>query len=277
MTDRRFNGVVSDLLGDSMILRLSHLVANPRRRQARQLAPTRPYWPLTPSRGVSAGRRRPIDDVDVTNAAMQVIPGSHHHAQPAFRDSTATENNVLMQTVDNGGDDSDAPVAPEFRAGEISLHSDRILHGSEPNRSRRRRCGPAMRHLPADARAYAGWDTNALSYRRTDAGGHRAKHHRPHGEATSTPPPTCTQSQSSPILAVPSSRVPISPMLPSTTQGTRCPDRVDHHRHPTPPPLLPAHRRRSAGPGPVASSPPPERAMLSTCQRSMPRPVAPMR
>ena len=126
--------------------------------------------PATPSASVGArtpllaahaqqGRvgRPAIDDVDVTNAAMQVIPGSHHHAQPAFRDSIATENNVLMQTVDNAGDDGHAPVAPEFRAGEISLHSDRILHGSEPNRSKRRRCGPAMRHLPADVRAYDGW------------------------------------------------------------------------------------------------------------------------
>ena len=32
---------------------------------------------------------------------MQVIPGSPHHAQLTFRDSTAEENNVLVQMVDN--------------------------------------------------------------------------------------------------------------------------------------------------------------------------------
>ena len=33
------------------------------------------------------------------------------------------------------------PVCFELQAGEISLHSDMLLHSSEPNRSNRRRCG----------------------------------------------------------------------------------------------------------------------------------------
>ena len=41
------------------------------------------------------------------------------------------------------------PVALEMRAGQVSLHSDWILHGSEPNRSNRRRCGSG--ELPAPA------------------------------------------------------------------------------------------------------------------------------
>ena len=86
--------------------------------------------------------------VDVDKSAMQVIGGSHHHAQLTFRDSTATENNVLVQTVDNAADYGDPPVALEMRAGQISLHSDWILHGSEPNGSNPRRCGLAMRYLP---------------------------------------------------------------------------------------------------------------------------------
>ena len=54
-------------------------------------------------------------------------------------------------------------------AGQISLHSDWILHGSEPNRSNRRRCGPAMRYLSADVRAYDGWNANSIWCRGTDA------------------------------------------------------------------------------------------------------------
>ena len=125
-----------------MILRHSHLFAklpgDPKRVSWHQDAS---YWPLTPSRVVSAWPA--IDDVDVDNSAMQVIGGSHHHAQLTFRDSTATENNVLSQTVDSAADYGDAPVALEMRAGQISLHSDWILHGSEPNGSNRRRCGLA--------------------------------------------------------------------------------------------------------------------------------------
>ena len=129
-----------------MVLRHSHLFTklpdDPKRVSWHQDAS---YWPLTPSRVVSAWLA--IDDTDVANSAMQVIGGSHHHAQLAFRDSTATENNVLVQTVDNAADYGEPPVALEMRAGQISLHSDWILHGSEPNRSNRRRCGLAMRYL----------------------------------------------------------------------------------------------------------------------------------
>ncbi|MYC68642.1 MAG: hypothetical protein F4X12_20190, partial [Acidobacteriia bacterium] len=44
------------------------------------------------------------------------------------RDSTTAENSVLVQTVDDPGDYGDPPVALEMRAGQISLHSDWILH-----------------------------------------------------------------------------------------------------------------------------------------------------
>ena len=94
-----------------------------------------------------------IDDVDVDNSAMGIIPRSHHHAQFTFRDSTDAKRSVLVQTVDDPAEYGDPPVALEMRAGQISLHSDWILHGSEPNRSDRRRCGLAMRYLSADVRA----------------------------------------------------------------------------------------------------------------------------
>ena len=87
-------------------------------------------WPPTPSRVVSAWPA--IVDVDVDNSAVQVIPGSHHHTQLTFRNSTAAENNVLYQTLGNAADDGDATVALEMRAGQISFHSDWILHGPEP-------------------------------------------------------------------------------------------------------------------------------------------------
>ena len=128
-----------------------------------------------------------IDDTDVDNSAMHVIPGSHHHAHLTFRDSTTAENNVLVQTVDNPADYGDPPVALETRAGQISLHSDWILHGSEPNRSNRRRCGLAMRYLSADVRAYNSCNAHSIWCHGTDAGGHWANHPRPDGELIPTP------------------------------------------------------------------------------------------
>ncbi len=102
------------------------------------------------------------------------------------RDSTTAENSVLVQTVDDPGTYGDPPVALEMRAGQISLHSDWILHGSEPNQSDRRRCGPAMRYLSADVRGYLDCNTNSIWCRGTDPTGHWANHSRPPGETIPT-------------------------------------------------------------------------------------------
>ena len=92
--------VVADLLGDSVILRHSHLFAK-LAGDAERVAwhQDASYWPLSPSRAVTAWPA--IDDVDVDNSAMGVIPRSHHHAQLAFGDSTAGEH---IPAPDNAAD-----------------------------------------------------------------------------------------------------------------------------------------------------------------------------
>ena len=186
ITEPRIIDVVADLLGDTVVLRHSHLFAklpgDPKQVSWHQDAS---YWPLTPSRVVSAWLA--IDDVDVDNSAMQVIPGSHHHAQLTFHDSAEEENNVLAQTVRDAEAWGEPPVALEMKAGQISLHSDWILHGSEPNASNRRRCGLAMRYLSADVHAYDGWNAHSVWCRGTDPRNHWANHPRPAGEQIPVP------------------------------------------------------------------------------------------
>ncbi len=181
VTDSRIIDVMEDMLGETVILRHSHLFAKlPGDGKRVSWHQDASYWPLTPSKVVSAWLA--IDDVDLGNGAMQVIPGSHHNAQVAFRDSTADEQNVLNQTVENPEDYGDPPVALELKAGQISLHSDWVLHGSEPNVSNRRRCGLAMRYLSKDVRAYNGWNDNSIVCRGSEPTGHWANHPRPDGE-----------------------------------------------------------------------------------------------
>ena len=186
ITEPRIIDVAADLLGDSVVLRHSHLFAklpgDPKRVSWHQDAS---YWPLTPSRVVSAWLA--IDDVDVDNSAMRVIPGSHHHAQLTFHDSIEDENNVLFQTVRDAEGWGRPPVSLEMKAGQISLHSDWILHGSQPNRSNRRRCGLAMRYLSADVHAYDGWNAHSVWCRGKDPRNHWANHPRPDGEQIPIP------------------------------------------------------------------------------------------
>ena len=71
----------------------------------------------------------------------------------------------------------------ELKAGQISLHSDWLLHGSEANASGRRRCGFAARFLSPDVKAFNGWNAHSIVCRGLDPSGHWANHPRPEGEA----------------------------------------------------------------------------------------------
>ena len=114
-----------------MILRLSHLCTKlPGEGKRISWHQDASYWPLTPSRVVSAWLA--IDDVDVGNSAMQVIPGSHHHAQLTFHNSAEEENKVLFQTVRDAEANGDPPVALEMRVGQISPHGELIPRKEDP-------------------------------------------------------------------------------------------------------------------------------------------------
>lgn len=107
------------------------------------------YWPLAPERTVTAWLA--IYDTDATNAAMQVIRGSHkkgvytHHINDA-------PNLVLPKEVDANEIDQENIATLDMKAGEISLHDSRLIHGSGPNASDRRRCGITMRYCPTEVK-----------------------------------------------------------------------------------------------------------------------------
>ena len=181
VTNSRILDYVQDLLGETLILRHSHFFAKlPGDGKRVSWHQDASYWPLTPSKVVSAWLA--IDDTDVENGAMQVIPGSHKNAQVAFEKSSKTENNVLNQTVHHPEKYGDDPVSLKLKAGQMSLHSDWILHGSEPNMSTRRRCGLAMRFLSSDVRAYNDWNQHSIVCRGSEPTGHWANHPRPERE-----------------------------------------------------------------------------------------------
>lgn len=134
------------------------------------------YWALSPSKTVTAWLA--IDDADRENGCMQVIPGSHLHGHIAFKNSDEDERNVLNQTIEHA-EQFGKPVNVELKAGEISLHSDLLVHGSQPNRSHRRRCGLTLRYCPPDVHAYLDWNKRAIICRGADPQGHWGNIPRP--------------------------------------------------------------------------------------------------
>lgn len=109
------------------------------------------YWGLEPPRAITAWIA--IDDADVENGCMSVIPGSHRlgiveHAKSARAGNLLSIN----QEVPDGLVDEARAVSMPLRAGQMSLHDGMLLHGSHANRSTRRRCGLAVRFTTPDVR-----------------------------------------------------------------------------------------------------------------------------
>jgi non-haem Fe2+, alpha-ketoglutarate-dependent halogenase len=173
----RIVALVRDLLGEDAIGWGSHffckMPGDGKRVSWHQDAS---YWPLTPSKAVTVWLA--IDDATVENACMRYIPGTHLLGHLTYTLSEDDDTNVLNQTVE-GAERLGEPVDVELEAGEISLHSDLLLHGSEANRSERRRCGLTLRYCPADVRAGLGWNAKGVVVAGRDAEGHWANPGRP--------------------------------------------------------------------------------------------------
>ena len=88
----------------------------------------------------------PLDDMEIENGCLMAIPGSHkweaisHHQDGVFV-GAVSENDFNMQDA----------VPFVLKAGSISLHHVRALHGSAPNMSNRPRRLLLQGYLAADA------------------------------------------------------------------------------------------------------------------------------
>lgn len=177
LTDPRLVSRIKDLLGEDVIGWGSHFFCKmPGDGKRVSWHQDSSYWPLTPSKAVTAWLA--IDDADVENACMRYIPGSHTLGHLTYTLSETDESNVLNQTVPDA-EKLGKPFNVELKAGEISIHSDLLLHGSEANESKRRRCGLTLRFCPASVRAGLGWNEKGVIVSGKDESGHWANLPRP--------------------------------------------------------------------------------------------------
>ena len=107
------------------------------------------YWPLKPANAVTVWLA--VYDTDKENGAMKVVSGSHKMGRFVHKKNTA-KNLVLDQEVSFDQLDETKIVSLNLKAGQISLHNDALLHGSEANNSDRRRCGVTMRFSPTNVK-----------------------------------------------------------------------------------------------------------------------------
>ncbi|MBB3206379.1 hypothetical protein FHS27_002188 [Rhodopirellula rubra] len=160
LTNPKIVSYVADLLGENVIGWGSHFFCKmPGDGKRVDWHQDCSYWPLTPTKAVTVWLA--IDDADLDNGGMEVYTGSHRHGLIDFDTTEEDSGNVLDQVVtqpEKYGAHRFTPIA----AGQISIHSDLLVHGSAPNQSDRRRCGLTLRYCPADVTAYLNWERKGV-------------------------------------------------------------------------------------------------------------------
>jgi len=108
---------------------------------------------------------------DLANGAMAVIPKTHTKDQIAHRD-TFDRHNLLTRGQEVAVEVDEREAVPLIlKAGEMSLHHVRLVHGSPPNPSPDRRIGFAIRYIPTRVYQLEGEDSATL-VRGADRFGH---------------------------------------------------------------------------------------------------------
>lgn len=105
------------------------------------------YWPIRPLATCTAWIA--LDESKIENGCLRIVPGSHRAKSllPHMREDRADV--VLNQRADDASFDAANAVDIELEPGQMSLHDVYAIHGSNANRSPKRRAGIAIRYMPA--------------------------------------------------------------------------------------------------------------------------------
>ena len=104
------------------------------------------YWPMRPLATVTIWVA--IDPATRENGCLRVIPGSHRHGLLGH-ETNDDQALVVNRAIRSGQIDEGRAYDVELERGQVSLHDALVVHASNANPSGRRRCGYAIRYMPA--------------------------------------------------------------------------------------------------------------------------------
>ena len=169
-------GPVKDLLGKDLVAWGAHFFCKmPMDGKRVPWHQDCPYWPLTPTRTATVWLA--IDDATPENANMRFIEGSHLNGVIDYEMSDSPDLVLSREVKDESR--FGQPVDVALKAGQFSIHSDLLLHGSEANCSSKRRSGLTMRYAAAEVKAYLGWEQKGIQVSGEDESGHWGNLPRP--------------------------------------------------------------------------------------------------
>lgn len=112
---------------------------------------------------------------------MRVVPESH--TRIVEHNDTRAENNMLTRGQEVAVEvDERTAWDVTLMPGEFSLHHERIIHGSRPNRGGDRRIGLAVRYVKPSARQVRESSDSAMLVRGADVHGHFLPEPRPRAD-----------------------------------------------------------------------------------------------
>ena len=104
------------------------------------------YWPIRPLATCSVWIA--VDDSNVNNGCLQVIPGSHRRRELQGHHVNKADGLALPLELDEDAFNEADAVNIELEQGQISLHDVYLMHASDPNQSDYPRRGMTLRFMP---------------------------------------------------------------------------------------------------------------------------------
>ncbi|MDG2383382.1 MAG: phytanoyl-CoA dioxygenase family protein [Pirellulaceae bacterium] len=140
---------VESVLGPNLILIMSHLIVKiPEAGLPVTWHQDNTYWPSVSGTEVATVWMA-VDDTDVSNGCMQVIPCTHA-GYPELEKVKTGKDDLLGLTVEVTEKMAAEAIPLEMKAGSLSIHDSFVLHGSEANTSGCRRAAYTMRYANAN-------------------------------------------------------------------------------------------------------------------------------
>lgn len=142
--ERRARSISLQLVGATATLDYDQFLAKRPRKGGAKFAWHQDlgYWPRTPTETLTATVSLALDDAREDNGCLQVVPGSHREPKlrphrPMIRTNPTTGAREEGHTLTIELAPEDRIVSLPVKRGSVSVHNERIVHGSPGNSSDR--------------------------------------------------------------------------------------------------------------------------------------------
>ena len=144
ISDERLLDIAQQYVGPDIALFTSYIISKrPHDDLPVECHQDAAYFPIEPMETFTLWLA--VDDSTAFNGCMQVLPGTHKARQILQHKVDLERRTTLpLSITPNTG----AAVDVELEAGAFSVHDAFLWHGSNPNRSDRRRCGITIKYIP---------------------------------------------------------------------------------------------------------------------------------